>query len=139
MLEDIFAEGTLTGVELLTLDPAAALQVREFVQSPETLGQMLEIVDGDGNGSVSLREAFDWPGEYAQRFDGIDPAIERPVRRFLTNVRQRMKIDTSSEEMSSQVSVGIGILRSTDGGQTWFSLDELCRLLDLCNRWKSRR
>jgi type II secretory pathway pseudopilin PulG len=131
MFEGIFAEGARTAGELLSLDPAAALQVRDFVQSPGTLDEVLDIVDGDGDGSVSLHEAFDWPGEYAQRFDGIDPAIEGPVRRFLTNVRQKMKVDDLSEEMSSQISVGVGILRSTDGGQTWFSHDGLCSLLEL--------
>ena len=131
LLEGIFAEGARTGAELLSLDPSAALQIRDFVQSPGTLDQVLDIVDGDGDGNVSLLEVVDWPGEYAQRFDGIDPAIEAPVRRFLTTVRQKMKIDTLNEEMSNQVKVDIGVLRSTDSGQTWFSLDGLCRLLEL--------
>lgn len=131
MFDGIFAEGARTASELLSLDPSAALQVRDFVQSPGTLEQVLDIVDGDGDGAVSLREAFDWPGRYAQRFDGIDPAIEEPVGRFLANVRQKMKVDDPSEEMSSQITVGIGVLRSTDSAQTWFSRDGLCRLLEL--------
>ena len=129
MFDDIFAESARTAGELLSLDPTAALQVREFVRSPATLDQVLDIVDADNDGNVSLRETFDWPGEYAQRFDGIDPAIEEPVRRFLANVRQRMKID-SSDQASSEAAVGVGFLRSMDGGKTWFSLDELCKLLE---------
>ena len=131
MLEGIFAEGARTGAELLSLDPSAALQVRDFVHTPATLDQVLDIVDGDGDGNVSLIEVVDWPGEYAQRFDGIDPGIEGPVRRFLADVRQKMKIDDLNDEMSNQVEVGIGVLRSSDSGRTWFSVDGLCRLLEL--------
>ena len=131
MLDGIFAEGARTGAELLSLDPSAALQVRDFVQSPRTLDEVLDIVDGDDDGNISLNEVFDWPGEYAQRFDGIDPAIEGPVRRFLASVRQQMKLDIVSGETGSEVRVGVGVLRSMDGGQTWLSLDGLCKLLEL--------
>lgn len=130
MFEDIFAESARTAGELLSLDPSATLQVRQFVRSPATLDEVLDIVDADNDGNVSLRETFDWPGEYAQRFDGIDPGIEGPVRRFLANVRQRMRIDNLGDDSSSQTRVGVGILRSMDGGQTWFDIDELCKLLE---------
>jgi hypothetical protein len=33
--------------------------------------------------------------------------------------------------MANDVGAGVGILRSMDGGQNWFSLDGLCRLADL--------
>jgi prepilin-type N-terminal cleavage/methylation domain-containing protein len=131
MLDGIFAEGARTGAELLSLDPSAALQIRDFVQSPRTLDEVLDIVDGDDDGNISLNEVFDWPGEYAQRFDGIDPAIEGPLNRFLMSVRQRMKLDNVSGETNSEVRVGVGVLRSMDGGQTWLSLDGLCKLLEL--------
>ena len=131
LFEGIFAEGARTIGELLSLNPSATLEVREFVQSPGTLEEALEIVDGDGDGSVTPFEAFDWPGGYAQRFDEIDPAIEGPVQRFLTNVRQKMKIDTMSEEMSRQVMVEVAVLRSAQTEQTLFGLDQLCSLVEL--------
>ena len=128
MIASIRAEGSQAIGELLRLHPGAPSGARSFIESPDTLDQALDILDGDGDGNVSLLEAIDWPGEYAQRFDGIDPAIEEPVLRFLAHARQKMKIDSLSEEMRSQVGVGVGILRSSDGGQT-FSLDGLCRLI----------
>ena len=130
MVDGIFLEGARTGAELLSLDPATIPQARDFVQSQATLEQVLDIVDKDGDANVSLLELFDWPGEYAQRFDGIDPKIEEPVRRFLANVRQKMKIDTMSEPTRNQASVGTGFLRSLDGGKTFFSLSELCSLIE---------
>lgn len=129
MFDSIRAEGAQAIGELLRLHPDAPSQARSFIESPDTLNQALDILDGDGDGNVSLREAFDWPGEYAQRFDGIDPAIEEPVLGFLAHARQKMKIDGLSEEMRGQVGAGVGVLRSSDGGQTWFSLDGLCSLI----------
>jgi hypothetical protein len=130
LLDGIRADGAQAVGELLQLHPDAPSQARSFIEAPATLNQVLDILDGDGNGTVSLLETFDWPGRYAQRFDGIDPAIEEPLRRFVTSLRQRMKIDTVNEEMSRQVGVEVGVLRSSDGGQALFSLDGLCRLID---------
>lgn len=130
MLDSIRAEGAQAIGELLRLHPDAPSGARSFIESPDTLNQALDILDGDGDGNVSLREAFDWPGEYAQRFDGIDTAIEGPVSRFLTSVRQKMKVDGLSDEISRQVGVEVDDLRSSDGGHAPFSLDELCRLID---------
>jgi hypothetical protein len=42
-----------------------------------------------------------------------------------------MKIDGLSEETREQVGAGVGVLRSSDGGRTWFNLDELCLLIRL--------
>lgn len=130
MIDGIHSDGAQAVCELLRLHPDAPSGARAFIEAPSTLDQVLDIVDADGNGTVSLVETFDWPGRYAQRFDGIDPAIEEPVRRFMTSVRQRMKIDTLNEEMGREVGVGVDVLRSSDGGQTLFSLDGLCRLID---------
>ena len=130
LLEGIRSDGAQAVGDLLQLHPDAPSQALSFIEAPGTLNQVLDIVDADGNGTVSLFETFDWPGEYAQRFDGIDPAIEGPVRRFMTSVRERMKIDTVNEEMSRQVGVDVAVLRSSDGGQALFSLDGLCGLID---------
>jgi prepilin-type N-terminal cleavage/methylation domain-containing protein len=130
LLDGIRADGAQAVGELLQLHPDAPSQARSFIKAPGTLNQVLDIIDADGNGTVSLLETFDWPGRYAQRYDGIDPAIEEPVRRFMASIRQRMKIDTVNEEMSRQVGVEVAVLRSSDGGQALFSLDGLCRLID---------
>ena len=129
MLDDIKAEGAQAIAELLQLHPEAPRDARSFIESLDGRNQVLEIIDGNGDGDVSLFEAFDWPGRYAQRFDGIDPAIEAPVSRFLAQARQRMKIDSLSEEMRAEVGVPAGVLRSSDGGQT-FSLEGVCRLIE---------
>jgi prepilin-type N-terminal cleavage/methylation domain-containing protein len=129
LLRDIIGDGARAIGELLSLNPSAALEVREHVQAPRTLEEALDIMDSDRDGNINLLETFDWPGEFAQRFDGIDPGIGAPVNRFLTSVRQRMKIDTMSEDTRRQVMVGVGFLRSVDGGQTFFELDGLCDLL----------
>jgi prepilin-type N-terminal cleavage/methylation domain-containing protein len=130
MIASVRAEGSQALGELLRLHPGAPSGARSFIESPDTLDQALDILDGDGDGNVSLLESFDWPGRYAQRFDGIDPAIEEPVLRFLAHARQKMKIDSLSEKMSGQVGVEVDALRSSGSGQTPFSLDGLCRLID---------
>src|SRR5262245_10716950 len=129
MIADIQAEGARAIGELLRLHPDAPSEARSFIKSPAALAHALDILDGDGDGNVSLLELYDWPGRYAQRFDGIDPAIEKPVLGFLNQTRQKMMIDSLSEEMKGQVEVGAGDLRSSEAGQAPFSLDGLCRLI----------
>src|SRR5262245_12367351 len=131
MIADIQAEGARAIGELLRLHPDAPSEARSFIESPAALAQALDILDGDGDGNVSMFELFDWPGTYAQRFDGIDPAIDKPVREFLAHARQEMKIESLSEETRKQVEVGAGALRSSEAGQMPFSLDGLCRLIGL--------
>jgi hypothetical protein len=130
MIEGIRADGAKAIGELLRLHPDAPSQARSFTESPAALAQALDILDGDGDGNVSMLEAFDWPGRYAQRFDGIDPAIERPVREFLASARQRMKIDSLGEETKGQLEVGVEAVRIPEAGLTPFSLDALCRLIN---------
>lgn len=131
MIAGIQAEGARAIGELLRLHPDAPSEARSFIESPATLNQAIEILDGDGDGNVSLLEMYDWPGRYAQRFDGIDPAIERPVLEFLAHARQRMKIDGLSEEARAQMKVGVDALRPSETGLAPFSLDGLCRLIKL--------
>jgi len=130
LIASIRAEGSQVISELLRLHPGAPSGARSFIESPDGLDQALDIIDGNGDGNVSLLEAFDWPGRYAQRFDGIDPAIEEPVLRFLASARQKMKIDSLSEEMRGQLVVEVDTLRSSGSEQTPFSLDGLCGLID---------
>ncbi|MCI0390283.1 MAG: DUF1559 domain-containing protein [Acidobacteria bacterium] len=130
LIEGIRADGSRAIGELLRLHPDAPSQARSFIESPAALEQAVDILDGDGDGNVSLLEAFDWPGRYAQRFDGIDPAIEGPMREFLAQARQKMKIDSLSAEAKGRMEVGADALRSPEAGQTPFSIDALCRLIN---------
>jgi prepilin-type N-terminal cleavage/methylation domain-containing protein len=130
MFERLNAEAAHAIAELLQLNPDASSSARSFIESPDALRQVLEIVDGDGDRKVSLREAIDWPGRYADRFDGIDPAIEKPVVEFLARVRREMRIDSLPEDARDQIGVGVGALRSSEA-QTLFTLDGLCSLVRL--------
>jgi prepilin-type N-terminal cleavage/methylation domain-containing protein len=129
MLEDIKAEGARAIGALLRLDPDAAAEARSFIESPATLIEALEILDGDGDGNVSLLETFDWPGRYAQRFDGIDPAVEESVLGFLAHARRRMEVDGFGEETRGQLEVAAAALHIPGPGLTPFRLDESCRLI----------
>jgi prepilin-type N-terminal cleavage/methylation domain-containing protein len=127
MFDDIQAEGARAIGALLSLHPDAPSEARSFMESSPALIEALDIVDGDGDGNVSLLEAFDWPGRYAQRFDGIDPAVEEPVLGFLAPARQRMNIDSLSGETRGRLEVGADALRTPGAGPTPFRLDGLCR------------
>ncbi len=129
MFDDIHAEGARAIGALLRLHPDAPAEARSFIESPATLIDAFDILDGDGDGNLSLLEAFDWPGRYAQRFDGIDPAIEEPVLGFLAHARQRMKVDSLSEETRGQLEAEAVALRIPGPGLTPFRLDRLCRLI----------
>ena len=129
MLEDIYAEGARAIGALLVLHPDAPAEARSFIESPAALVEALDILDGDGDGNLSLHEAFDWPGRYAQRFDGIDPVIEDPLLGFLAHARRRMKVDSLSEETRRRLEVGAAALRIPGPGLTPFRLDGLCRLI----------
>jgi prepilin-type N-terminal cleavage/methylation domain-containing protein len=141
MLESVRAEGAQAISELLQLHPDAPPQARSFLGSPEAFNQAVEILDGNADGNVSMLEAFDWPGRYAQRFDGLDPAIEQPVLRFLAHARREMKIDSLSEETRSQIGVGVDVLHSSNGQQAGrqgddrliqdvLSFEVLCQLIN---------
>ncbi len=129
MFDDIQAEGAQAIGALLRIHPDATAEARSFSESPAALIEALDILDGDGDGNLSLFEAFDWPGRYAQRFDGIDPAIEEPALAFLAHARQRMKVDRMSEETRRQLEVGAVALRIPGPGLAPFHLDGLCRLI----------
>lgn len=132
MFNKIRSQGARTIYELLSLDPSALSQVHGFVRSADGRRAVSEILDGNGDGNVDISEVgYDWPGEYAQRFDGIDPAIEGPVLEFLSVVRQEMKLDTLSEETRGAVYVTVGVFNTTDSGTPYFNLGELCRLTEL--------
>ncbi|MGK2858205.1 MAG: type II secretion system protein [Thermoanaerobaculia bacterium] len=128
MFANIRAEGARTIAELLSLEPSAVTEVRDFVSSPDAQGSAAGILDANGDGSVSLFEVHEWPGAYASRFDGIDSDIEGLVKNFVDFVHDEMKLDTLSAEMREEVAVPASLAFSPDFGKTHFSLAELSEL-----------
>ena len=131
MFDNIFSEGARTAAELLQLDPAAAPEVRSFLRSPATRDQVLGLLDRNSNDEVSLLDLYEYPSAFAQRFDGIDDSLEEPLVEFLNKVSREMKLDSLSEATAANVGIGAGILRSSDGGETFFTLSGLCKLTEL--------
>ena len=131
MFDRIYAEAARTVSQLLQLHPDATSQARSFFETPATVDQVLLLIDRDADEHISFADLYDYPGAFARRWDGIDPELEEPLRALLNNIGKELKLETLDQEMATDSGVGIGILRSMDGGQTWFSRDGLCRLADL--------
>ena len=128
MFANIRAEGARAIAELLSLEPSAVFEARNFVNSPDAQGTAAGILDANGDGSISLLEIHEWPGAYAGRFDGIDPAIERPVRHFVDFVHGEMKLGTSSAAMRGELAVPAHLAFSAELGTSHFSLAALSEL-----------
>ena len=131
MFDRIYAEAARTVGQLLQLHPDATSQARSFVEAPATVDQVLGLLDRDFDERISFADLYDYPGAFSRRFDGIDPELEEPLRALLNNIGKELKLETLDQEMATDSGVGVGILRSMDGGQTWFSLEGMCRLADL--------
>ena len=126
MFDRIYVEGARTVAHLLQLHPGAPAQARSFVVAPGTPAEVLRLLDRDANGRIAFADLYDFPGEYFS-----DPALEVPLRDFLTKAGKEMKVDTLSAEMRAETEVDIGTLTSLDQGRTWFSVAGLCRLSNL--------
>ena len=128
MIARVRGAGAKTIAEVLSLDLSALTQIRAFARSPATRTDVLSIIDANNDGNVSLQEAaYDWPGEFAQVFDGTNPAIERPVLEFLNVVRREMNLVDLSPEERSGVFLTVGFFETLDGGQT-FTQSGLCEI-----------
>jgi hypothetical protein len=88
------------------------------------------MLDRDQSHSVGLTDLYEFPGAYAQRFDGIDPALEDPLRAFLNTVSRKLRLDTLTEETSANVAVERVDLEG-DPTEPLFTLDGLCSLTKL--------
>lgn len=130
-MDRIFTEGAQTTAELFALSPNATLEARSFVEAPTSRDQMLALIDKNADGRFSLNEMYDFPGGFAQVFDGIDPALQEPLRVFLNKVSLELKLPTVSDEAAENSFIGAGSFRSVDGGKTWFTLEGLCDLINL--------
>jgi prepilin-type N-terminal cleavage/methylation domain-containing protein len=131
VMDRIFAEGAQTVGELFALSPDATLEARSFVEAPTSRDQVFALIDKNVDGQISLNDIYEFPGAFAEVFDGVDPALQEPLRTFLNKVSLELKLQTMTEETAENSAVGVGILRSMDGGQTWFTLDGLCHLTNL--------
>jgi prepilin-type N-terminal cleavage/methylation domain-containing protein len=128
VIANIRAAGCRVIADLLSFDVRAVPQVRDFVRSPATLAEVLAIIDGNGDGNLSLQEAvYDLPGGYLARFAGEDEIIKERVLEFLDVVRKEMKLDGLSPEERRAVWLTVGFFESLDGGQT-FTPSGLCEL-----------
>jgi prepilin-type N-terminal cleavage/methylation domain-containing protein len=128
MFANIRTAGARTAAELLSLEPSALFEARDFVSSPDAQGTVAGLLDQNLDGNVSLAEIYDLPGAYAQQFDGIDPALDGPVRQFLDLVRREMRLDTSSAESLERLTVPTSLAFAPDLGSAHFSLVQLSEL-----------
>lgn len=128
MFANIRAEGSRTISGLLMLEPSAVFEARDFVSAPDAQWTTAGILDRNGDGSVTLLELMDWPGAYAQRFDGIDEKLEPAVTGFASFVRDEMRLDTSSREMQEQIAIPASLAFDPDLGRNYFNLTELCAM-----------
>lgn len=131
VMDRIFTEGAQTVGELFALSPDATLEARSFVESPTSRDQVFALIDKNADGKFSLFERFDYPGAFADVFDGMDPALQEPLRAFLNKVSRELRLETLTAQSANDANVGTGILRSMDGGKTWFTLEGLCNLTNL--------
>lgn len=130
-LKRIYVEGARTVAHLLQLDPQATTQTRSFIAAPGTPVEVARLLDRDRDGNFSYADLYDFPGEFGERFDGIDPELEVHLRGFLDKAAEELKIGTMSPELATRSRVEIDVLTPLDQGRTWFSIAGLCRLGDL--------
>jgi prepilin-type N-terminal cleavage/methylation domain-containing protein len=116
MFNRIRAAGADKIAELLNLNKAALLSVRDFVESPATTTAALRAIDTDGNGEFNLEE-----------IRKLNTGSELSVSDFLNFVSDEMKLDMLSPELSRQLSVGPHAVQS-EPGDSLFSFDSACDL-----------
>ncbi len=120
MFNRIRAKAAETVVKLLGLDPAATSQVREYSESADNQASIVDYIDSDDDGRVSLAEV-----QFTNTtFD--DPSVTDLLLGFLAYVAQEMKWDTLSQEAKTSIAVDISSLDDEPSGQPpLFSYDGL--------------
>jgi len=131
VFDRIYAEGARTVGELFSLHPNATIEARSFVEMPTSRDQVFGLIDKNFDGQIGLNDLYEFPGGFADVFDGVDPALQEPLRTFLNQASQELKLQTMSEATANGANAGVGFLRSLDGGATWFTLEGLCNLINL--------
>ncbi len=119
MFDSIRAEAADTIADLLNLDSSAPSQVRDFVESGNTVPDVFSSLDSNGDGLVSVREIF-----------GPNTDSSNPLTGFLSFVFTEMKWGTANENLDALPGVDMASLQG-DPGALFFSFDGLCSLTKL--------
>lgn len=126
MFDNIRVKAAETVVNLLKLNNSANSQVRDYSQSPDTIASIVDYIDSDDDGLVSLTEVR----FTSTTFD--DNALRNPLQGFLNYVAQEMKWDTLSEEAGRAIFVAAGDIDGDSSEQPpLFSYDGLGRLTEI--------
>jgi type VI secretion system secreted protein VgrG len=103
--------------------PHEHLQAEKPLTASAQAGQVShKLVLGDG----SRLEVYDWPGEYAQRFDGVGPGKEdRPqdIQKIFTDNKRTVDIRMQQEAAACLSIAGAGRLRQLTAGHK-FTLEK---------------
>jgi prepilin-type N-terminal cleavage/methylation domain-containing protein len=120
MFARIRDRGAETLSDLLNMDGDAPPLARGYVNSPDTVASVFNMIDGNGDGTVGLEEIQNF-----QNFDGRN--AEGPVTAFLAFVGNEMKLDVLGPEVTRTIGVQLSDLEGDPAAQL-FSYGGLCTL-----------
>ncbi len=122
--DNIMANGAATAVQLISLDPNATAQVREYTESPATHTTVFNTIDTNRDGEVSVQEINSFTNT---TFD--DQALKGPLQAFIGGVFVGLKLDSLSEQ--DRQAVRIGITPVFNGDDLLFSYEGLRSLTQI--------
>jgi type VI secretion system secreted protein VgrG len=96
--------------------PHKHLEAQKTIQDSVAAGQVTHKLKIDGSDKLEL---YDYPGEYAQRFDGVNPAGgDRPadVQKILTDNQRTVELRMQEEAAAGLVIRGSGNVRALTSG-----------------------
>jgi prepilin-type N-terminal cleavage/methylation domain-containing protein len=96
MFDRIRARGAEKIADLLSLDRSALLSVRDFVGAPETTRSVLNGMDANRDGALTIAE-----------IRKLNTGSELSIADFMDFVSDEMKLDTLSPELNSEIRVGL--------------------------------
>jgi prepilin-type N-terminal cleavage/methylation domain-containing protein len=114
---NVAAKGAETVALLLSADPTAPAEVRDFLRGPGTLADVFRRFDADGGATVTLSEILIF-----------DTNPQAPVGALLALSRQELKIGAAGEAFSAFPGVPLSTFDGVDPGAALFSYDGLCVL-----------
>jgi hypothetical protein len=120
MFARIRDKGAQTLSELLKLDRDAPRLAREYVNSPNQAASVFNMLDANGDRTVSIAEIQNFQNSDGQNQGG-------PLAEFLAFAGDEMKLDMLSPEVKSTIAVHLADLREDPAAQI-FSYDGLCKL-----------
>jgi prepilin-type N-terminal cleavage/methylation domain-containing protein len=110
MFARIRDRGAETLSDLLNMDGDAPPLARGYVNSPDTVASVFNMIDGNGDGTVGLDEIQNF-----QNFDGRN--AESPVTGFLAFVGNEMKLDVLSPEVKATIGIQLSDLEADPSAQ----------------------